>query len=119
MPTNGNYGELFANIDYITADGEVVTAATSVGKNAADKRVYVNGIVGLYLRSRTNGRRLFFACSGYGIGAAWSGRGSNGFYWSSTYSSTRHARSLNFHSGGVNPQVYDNRYDGFAVRPVQ
>ena len=31
----------------------------------------------------------------------------------------RNARNLNFNSGGVNPQNNNNRYYGFAVRPVQ
>ena len=121
MPTNDNHGELFnsANIDYITEDGEIVTAATSVAKTAADKRVNVNGIVGLYIRSKANGKRLFFPCSGYGYGTSRNYRGSYGYYWSSTWSSTRYARSLNVYSGGVNPQNNSNRYGGFAVRAVQ
>ncbi|MBR2881379.1 MAG: hypothetical protein IKB96_03320, partial [Prevotella sp.] len=122
MPTNDNHGELFnsSNIDYITEDGEIVTAATSVAKTAADKRVRVNGIVGLYIRSKANGKRLFFACSGYGIGTSRINCGSNGYYWSSTWSSARNARYLSFLSGGVNPQNSNgNRYNGFAVRAVQ
>ncbi|MBR6604346.1 MAG: hypothetical protein IKK92_00515, partial [Prevotella sp.] len=121
MPTNDNHGELFnsSNIDYITEDGEIVTAATSVAKTAADKRVRVNGIVGLYIRSKANGKRLFFPCSGNGSGTSRYNRGSSGLYWSSTWSSARLARRLNFSSGGVNPQDYNNRYGGFAVRAVQ
>ena len=119
MPTNANHAELFANIDYINAEGEIVTAATSIAKTAADKRVYVNGVAGLYLRSKINGKRLFFACSGYGYGTSWSNRGSLGYYWSSSFLSARGARCLNFDSGGVSPQINNNRYYGFAVRPVQ
>lgn len=121
MPTNDNHGELFnsANIDYITEDGEIVTAATSVAKTAADKRVRVNGIVGLYIRSKANGKRLFFACSGYGNGTSRDNRGSYGNYWSSAWSSARNARSLGFYSGGVYPQNSSYRYLGFAVRAVQ
>jgi hypothetical protein len=81
--------------------------------------VTVNGIVGLYLQSKTNGNRLFFACSGYGNGTSWNGRGSNGHYWSASFNSARNARNLVFDSGGVNPQVNNDRYYGFAVRPVQ
>ena len=119
MPTNAEYGTLFNNIDYITEDGEIVTAATSIAKTAADKRVYVNGIAGLYLRSKINGKRLFFACSGYGAGTSWFYRGSLGLYWSSSFGSARLARGLYFDSGGVYPQLNNNRYNGFAVRPVQ
>lgn len=119
MPSNANNGELFANIDYITADGEIVTAATSISKKVADKRVYVNGIAGLYIRSKTNGKRLFFACSGIGYDTLWYGRGSLGSYWSSGYNSARYARYFLFDSDRVNPQDIGSRYYGFAVRPVQ
>lgn len=119
QPTTAEYSELFANIDYITADGEIVTEATSIAKTAADKRVTVNGINGLYLRSKINGNRLFFACSGDGGGSSWFDRGSNGYFWSSSFSSARYALYSGFYPGGVVPQNYGNRYVGFAVRPVQ
>jgi hypothetical protein len=113
MPTNTEFGELFANIRYINADG------TEVDTTKTDKRVNVNGVMGLYLESRINGARLFFSCSGYGYGRSWYIRGSYGYYWSSTFSSARSARYLFFYSGGVFPQYIDSRYYGFALRPVQ
>ena len=113
MPTNAEFGELFANIRYINADG------TEVDTTKTDKRVNVNGVMGLYLESRINGARLFFSCSGNGNGRSWNNRGANGNYWSSTFNSARNARNLNFNSGGVNPQNNNNRYNGFALRPVQ
>jgi uncharacterized protein (TIGR02145 family) len=114
MPTSAEFAELFANIIYIDANGDEVDTTKT------DKRVDVNGVKGLYLESTINGARLFFSCSGYGNGRSWSNRGSNGYYWSSTWSSARGARYLSFYSGGVNPQNYNvNRYLGFAVRPVQ
>ena len=113
MPTNTEYGELFANIRYINADGSEVPASQT------DKRVTVNGVVGLYLESTINGARLFFSASGYGAGTSRDGRGSYGDYWSATWGSARYARSLIFGSGGVNPQNGSNRYYGFAVRAVQ
>ena len=113
MPTTGEYAELFANIRYINADG------TPIDASQTNKLVTVNGVVGLYLESTINGARLFFSCSGFGLGRSWDGRGSNGVYWSSTFGSSRDARRLYFSSGGVNPQSNSSRYYGFAVRPVQ
>ena len=113
MPTNAEFGELFANIRYINADG------TPIDASQTNKLVTVNGVVGLYLESTINGARLFFSCSGYGYGRSWGGRASGGYYWSSTWNSARNARSLDFYSGGVYPQNVDSRYYGFAVRPVQ
>lgn len=113
MPTSANYGELFANIRYINADG------TEVDTTQADKRVTVNGVLGLYIESNINGARLFFSCSGYGSGRSWNDRGTYGIYWSSTWSSARYARYLGFVSEGVFPQISYSRYYGRAVRPVQ
>ena len=113
MPTNAENSTLFGNINYIKANGEQVPSSTT------DKRVLVNGIRGLYLESKTNGRRLFFACSGGGTGRSWYNRGSLGLYWSSSFYSARNARYLIFYSGGVDPQNDNYRCLGFAVRPVQ
>ena len=113
MPTSAEFAELFANIKYINADG------TEVDTTNTDKRVDVNGVKGLYLESTINGARLFFSCSGVGYGRSWSGRGSNGYYWSAAFSSARDARRLGFSSGGVYPQGSSGRYNGFALRPVQ
>ena len=105
--------ELFANIKYINADG------TEVDTTKTDKRVTVNGILGLYIQSNINGARLFFSCSGGGNGRSWSSRGSYGNYWSSAWNSASDARYLRFSSGGVIPQYSNSRCRGFALRPVQ
>lgn len=78
-----------------------------------------NGYYGVRFTSKINGKIIFFACSGYGIGSSWYDRGSIGYYWSASFGSARYARSLVFYSGGVNPQFSNYRYFGFAVRPVQ
>lgn len=111
MPTNAEYAELFNNIIYINADGTEVTGT--------NKLVTVNGVVGIYIQSTINGARLFFSASGNGAGPSRYGRGSNGYYWSATFYSSRNARNLYFGSGGVYPQDNSNRYYGFAVRAVQ
>ncbi len=113
MPLSTEFQELFDNCIYIDADGN------EVDTTKADKRVTVNGIVGLYLQSKANGNRLFFAASGYGAGSSWYSRGAHGYYWSRSFNSARSARYLLFSSGGVNPQYASLRCLGFAVRPVQ
>ena len=79
----------------------------------------VNGIVGIYLKSKINGRLLFFPCSGYGDGQSWYSRGSVGYYWSRSLYSQASGRILNFNSGGVIPQSNDGRFYGFTRRAVQ
>lgn len=113
MPASAEFKELFDNCDFVQADGTTVIA-----DGTTDKRVTVNGVVGIYLKSKNNGNLLFFACSGYGTGTSWSGRGSNGYYWSASFGSARYAYYLGFSSGGDDPQGSRNRYNGFPVRPV-
>ena len=86
MPTTEEFLELINNCDFIDASGNTVPSATT------DKRVTVNGIVGLYLQSKHNGNRIFFPCSGNGYGTTWRNRGSNGNYWSCSLYSAAHGR---------------------------
>lgn len=112
MPSADDFTELFANSVFINPDG------SAIDPSVADKRVSVDGVVGVYLQSTVNGARLFFACSGYGADMARNGRGTLGFYWSSTWSSARYAIHLYIRSSGVNPQNNNVRYYGSAIRPV-
>jgi len=111
IPTSSEFAELFNNIEYVDSNGTVVTGT--------DKRVTVNGVTGIYLKSKINGNLLFFPCSGVGNGQSWSRRGSGGYFWSSSFHSATSGRHLYFLSGGVYPQSTSNRFCGFAVRPVQ
>lgn len=113
-PSTEDFAELFANIDYVQADGETVIDASQ-----ANKLVTVNNIVGIYLKSKINGNLLFFPCSGNGGDQSWYGRGSYGVYWSRSLYSQTDGRYLDFFSGGVNPQNGGNRFSGFARRAVQ
>jgi hypothetical protein len=114
-PATEDFAELFNSsyTKYIDADGN------DIASDVTDKRVTVNSIVGIRLKSKVNGNIIFFPCSGYGNGSSWNNRGSNGDYWSRSLYSAAYGRNLNFRSGGVNPQDYDNRFLGFPVRPVQ
>ena len=114
MPTTEEFAELFNYCDFVQEDGYTV-----IDSGTANKLVTVNGITGIYLKSKINGRLLFFACSGFGYGSSWVARGSNGDYWSSSLYSATNGRNLSFSSGGVYPQDNYGRFHGFAVRPVQ
>ena len=114
LPTTEDFAELFNSsyTKYVDANGDEVT-----GKN---KLVTVNGVVGICLMSKANGKTIFFPCAGFGNGTSWHSRSANGRYCSSSLSSDTNAFILNFGSSGVYPQRNDlNRFYGFAVRPVQ
>lgn len=112
MPTSYDFAELFENCIFIDANG------TEIETSRVDKRITINGIVGIRLRSVINGNVIFFPASGYGNGTSLSNRGYFGYYWSSSWGSARNAQDLLFNSGGVYPQGSGDRHYGFAIRPV-
>lgn len=112
MPTTENFAELFNSsyTKYVDANGDEVTGT--------NKLVTVNGVFGIRLMSLINGKTIFFPCSGYGNGTSWNSRSTGGDYWSSSLNSAMRGRYLHFNSGGVSPQGDNNRFYGFACRPV-
>lgn len=112
MPTTEEFKELFDNCDFIDANGDVIPSTTT------NKLVTMSGVVGIRLKSKINGNRIFFACSGYGLDTTWNGLSSIGHYWSGSLHSDTNGRNLDFDIGGVDPQYSDNRFYGFVVRPV-
>ena len=114
LPTTEDFKELFnsSNTKYVNASGTEIADATN-------KLTTINGITGICLMSKANGKTIFFPCSGSGDGTSWDNRGSGGNYWSSSLYSSARGRYLFFNSGSVDPQYYYFRFYGFAVRPVQ
>ena len=105
MPTTNEFAELF-NSSYTT--NEWVTNYNGV-----------SGLNGRLVTSKKNNNTLFFPAAGGYNGTSLNYRGSNGFYWSSSFYSSTNARNLNFNSSNVNPQNNNERRYGFSVRPVQ
>ena len=99
LPTMGEFTELNSNCDSEWTDED--------------------GVAGRRFTSRINGNSIFFPASGYYNGTSLDGRGSYGYYWSSSWYSEAYARLLHFYSTGVDPQSYDLRRYGFTVRAVQ
>lgn len=113
MPKSEDIIELIENCDFVQADG-----TTIIDPSTTDKRVNVNGVLGIYLKSKINGNLLFFACSGRGNGTSWLGRNSGGNYWSASFESDKASDGLIFSNSGVVPKNKYNRNAGFAIRPV-
>jgi hypothetical protein len=99
LPTVGEFQELSSNCDSEWTDED--------------------GVAGSRFTSRINGNSIFFPASGYYNGTTLYFRGSNGYYWSSSYVSEAYAYNMYFVSGGVNPAGSSYRRYGFSVRAVQ
>lgn len=113
LPSSSEFKELFDNVDYLNADGTVMSAGVT------NKLVTLNGIVGIWIQSKINGNRLFFACTGLGNGYNLNSRAYFGYYWSASYISANDARCLRFSEDGILPQYESKRHYGFVVRPVR
>ena len=79
-----------------------------------------DGYNGCMVKSITDDTKsIFLPAAGYVIGSSFRNVGSYGYYWSGTAGSSTLACSLDFSSGYVNAQSYNDRYCGFSVRPVR
>ena len=99
MPTVGEFQELAANCDSEWTDED--------------------GVAGRRFTSHINGNSIFFPTAGLRYGTGLNTRGTNGYYWSSSFNSQAFGYSLYFNSEGVNPADSSNRFLGFSVRAVQ
>ncbi len=79
-----------------------------------------NGVKGYKVTSKTNGNSIFLPAAGYRYGTEVYGRGSDGYYWSSSLYSDdcSHACRLYFFYSGYYDWGYNYRYNGRSVRPV-
>ena len=99
LPTVGEFQELNSNCDSEWTDED--------------------GVAGRRFTSRINGNSIFFPASGNYDGTTLYGRGSTGYYWSSSYISATLAYRLSFNSSSVNPAYSNDRRYGFTARAVQ
>ena len=99
LPTVGEFQELNSNCDSEWTDED--------------------GVAGRRFTSRINGNSIFFPASGRRYGTGLYDRGSYGRYWSASLYSSAYGYDLYFHSGGVYPAYYYDRFYGFSVRAVQ
>ena len=102
MPNEEQFYELF-NSNYT-----LVTSST------------LNGIKGKKISSKSNGNSIFLPAAGHRSGTSLYEVGSRGDYWSRSLFTGHmvYAHGLYFHSGSIGRE-YDNRYNGWSVRPVR
>lgn len=111
MPTTDEFTELIVGSIFIDADGNEVTTD--------NKRVTVNGVVGVYLQSKTNGNRLFLPACGLGNYAnLFSDIRVGGYYFTRNYVNKVYVNRWYFNrtymtSGGAYP------FFGLSIRAVQ
>lgn len=111
-PSAGELQELINSCDFVMEDGTTV-----IPDSTTDKRVTVNGIRGIYLKSRYNGRLLFFACAGYGSSRSQTYIRTRIYYWTATNVSESLSNCLRV-AASVESQASFDRWHGLPIRPV-
>lgn len=100
LPTKEDFQELYDNTDNVWAT--------------------INGVNGRkFMKMTDHSVYVFFPASGVFNGTSLSYRGTDGYYWSASFTSATYAYNLYFYSSGVGYQQSRYRWYGLAVRPVQ
>ena len=110
VPRSSDFDELLANCDFVDADGVVISGA--------DKRISIDGVYGIRLRSKINGNILFLAACGQASGRTLSHGNARGYYWTGTLRNEGSADVLFFHQSNVYASSPSDRYHGIQVRPI-
>ena len=118
MPYKANFDELFANCEFIDAQ------SNPIPESQANKLVTLPSDRGtgslkcLYLRSKVNGNKIIFPCTGHGNGSSITGN--NNYVVLPTRQLRNNTQCICFYaySGGYSTGRNMERYYGFAIRPV-
>ena len=116
IPSASEIQELLStnNTTPVDANGDVISGT--------DKLTTINGIVGVCLKSKSNGNTLFLPAVGRVIGNTgsniWTKRTTDCCYWSDRCHSADYGISLNINSSTYNYNNYNYRYQGLPIRPV-
>ena len=119
MPTTEEWQALYDNNTFEWLDVDAESANVSGFKAVAAGYLVVKG--GKESVELDPSVYMFLPAAGYRDGVSLNGAGSYGRHWSSSlYSSDPYyAYIMNFYSGDVYPQIYNERFNGFTVRPVR
>lgn len=86
--------------------------------NTTTEKVTQNGVIGLKITSKSNGKSIFLPLAGYINGSKLLGAGTNGYYWSSETYDEEKVCYLLIQGGDVTVSNC-SRYMGQSIRPVR
>ena len=118
IPSKLNFEELLDNCDFIDASGNIIPSSQ------VDKRITVpkygdeGSVTGILLKSRINGKQIFFACCGSGNGFTLTSPRSHGFYITKKIFSESQYYFFAIWPDRVLANISVNRYRGNTIRPI-
>ena len=86
--------------------------------NTTTEKVTQNGVIGLKITSRSNGKSIFLPLAGYINGSTLNAAGTNAYYWSSETYDEESVCYLHIQNGDVTVSSC-SRYMGQSIRPVR
>lgn len=112
LPTSTEFTELIEHTVFIDEYGY------DIPESQQDKRITMNGVVGVRLRSQTNGAAIFIPCSGRGEGYGVISYGGAVYCWASDLQDAGLGKALVITQGNLFPAYGYARYRGLSIRPV-
>lgn len=118
IPKRQDFVELIENCVFIDINGneipstqtnKIITLPASTGDG------FVNGI---YLRSKSNGNKIFFPCCGNGSESKINNYKNSGYYWANQLGANNYPFRLSFTTNSFSPSTTDLKYKGLTIRPV-
>ncbi len=86
--------------------------------NTTTEKVTQNGVIGLKITSKSNGKSIFLPLAGYINGSTLNAAGTNAYYWSSETYDEESVCYLHIQGGDVTVSSC-SRYMGQSIRPVR
>jgi uncharacterized protein (TIGR02145 family) len=118
MPSRFEYKELLDNCSFIDAQGEIIPDSQSnkiitLEGNSGDENV--NGIL---LKSKINGKTIFFPCCGVSNNSTLNNKANWGQYWTKDLYNETDAYVFIIIEYAVQSSNHGKRYQGRTIRPV-
>lgn len=112
MPSDEDMQELISNCDFIDSNGQIIDSSNP------DKRTLINGVFGIYLRSKINAKTIFISCSGFGQNTALYNQATYGYIWYKDIQNDKNAFALYVLSSNLIIASAFPRNRGIPIRPV-
>ena len=112
VPTKVEFEELFNNCDFVDADGSIIPDTEPV------KRITINGVRCIRLRSRINGKEILLTAAGNSNGTRLLNVNENGYAWYADLATAANGYAISFSPTNVQISRAVTRFYGYPIRPV-
>lgn len=112
MPSSVEFAELLENSVFIDEFGN------EISEEQPDKRINMNGVTGIRLKSTINSGIIFLVCGGHADDMRVASANFGCYCWSSELDNNNYAKALVVTNSIENPAYSYARFHGLQIRPV-